>query len=203
MKTTTRPYRMSARAAAVEETRARVLEAVLALHTERLSSDVSLADVAERAGVSVQTVLRHFGSREGLVEAALERASAEVEDERRVAPGDVAGAVHAVVEHYEARGDAVLLLLAQERFEPFAAMVTANGRALHRRWVTESFGPLLPTGPGRAEVVDLLVVATDVYAWKLLRRDRGLSVARTRSRIEALVRAVLATVAEPSGAHTH
>ena len=46
-------------------------------------------------------------------------------------------------------------------------------------------------------LVDLLVVATDVYTWKLLRRDRRLSVARTRERMEALVRAVLAARATP------
>jgi AcrR family transcriptional regulator len=195
MNSTTRTYRMTARAAAVEQTRAKVLDAVIALHAERLSADISLADVAGRAGVSVQTVLRHFSSREGLLEAALDQASADVEDERRVAPGDVEGAVRSVVAHYERRGDEVLLLLAQERSEEFAARVTRHGRALHRRWVEESFGPLLPAGARREPVVDLLVVATDVYTWKLLRRDRGLSPARTRSRMLTLLRAVLAAPA--------
>ena len=193
MKETGRPYRMTARAQAVEGTRERVLTAVIALHTERLASEISLADVAEAAGVSVQTVLRHFGTRGGLVEAALERGAREIEEERRVEPGDVAGAVLAVVEHYERRGDGVLLLLAQEGSEAFAARVAAHGRDVHRRWVREAFDPVLPSAGGaRTEAVDLLVVATDVYTWKLLRRDRGLSVPRTRSRMEALVRAVLA-----------
>lgn len=192
MKSAPRAYRMTARARAVEQTRDAVLDAVIALHAEHLASDISLADVAARAGVSVQTVLRHFGSRENLVEAALRRASADVEDERRVAPGDVEAAVRAVVEHYERRGDGVLLLLAQEGSEPFAARATGHGRAVHRRWVADSFGPLVPPAPRREECLDLLVVATDVYTWKLLRRDRGLSTARTRARMEVLVRAVLA-----------
>ncbi|HQV81922.1 MAG TPA: TetR/AcrR family transcriptional regulator [Ornithinibacter sp.] len=191
----TRTYRMTARARAVEETRGRILDAVLLLHEQRLSADISLADVADEAGVSVQTVLRHFGSREGLIDAAIERATADVEAERRSDPGDVAGAVRAVVEHYERRGDGVLLLLAQEGSEAFAANVTATGRALHRRWVETCFGPLLPRGPARAATVDLLVVATDVYTWKLLRRDRGLSAQSTRTRMETLARAVLAATA--------
>ena len=58
------------------------------------------------------------------------------------------GAVRAVVAHYELRGDGVLLLLAQEGTEAFARPVTAHGRAVHRRWVTETFAPLLPAGPG-------------------------------------------------------
>ena len=183
---------MTARASAVEQTRRRVLEAAVGLHLRRLSADISLADVAAEAGVSVQTVLRHFGSREGLIEAALQWATDDVEQERRAEPGDVTGAVRAVVDHYELRGDGVLLLLAQEGSEAFAARVTTHGRGVHRRWVTETFAPLLPRGRGREEALDLLVVATDVYTWKLLRRDRGLSLARTRERMEALVHAVLA-----------
>jgi hypothetical protein len=55
------------------------------------------------------------------------------------------------------------------------------------------FAPYLPAaGRRRDELVDLLVVATDVYAWKLLRRDRGLSRHDCENRIAGLVRAVLA-----------
>lgn len=203
MKSPSRPYRMTTRARAVEETRTRVLDATLALHEERLTANISLADVAGRAAVSVQTVLRHFGSREGLVEAALAHGAATVEDERRVEAGDVTAAVASVVAHYERRGDGVLLLLAQEGSEPFVRTVTDRGRAMHRNWVEASFGPLLPTARAeRAEAVDLLVVATDVYTWKLLRRDGGLAVGRTRARIESLVRAVLALHAGLSGPQT-
>ena len=70
---------------------------------------------------------------------------------------------------------------------------------VHRRWVAHAFGPLLPSGRGREEAVDLLVVATDVYTWKLLRRDRRLSVRQTCERMESLVRAVLA-LHEPGSA---
>ena len=183
---------MIARAEAVAETRERILAATIALHMERLASDISLADVAAAAGVSVQTLLRHFGSREGLVGAAEECATREIERERRSQPGDVTGAVRAIVGHYERRGDGALLLLAQEAFQPFAAHVTSKGRAMHRRWVEEVFAPLLPPEHEAVAQIDLLVVATDVYTWKLLRRDRGLSVRATRERMERLVRAILA-----------
>jgi hypothetical protein len=57
-----------------------------------------------------------------------------------------------------------------------------------------AFGPLLPTGgPPADERVDLLVVATDVYTWKLLRRDRGLDRANAEHRVHTLICAVLAT----------
>ena len=41
-------------------------------------------------------------------------------------------------------------------------------------------------------LLDLLVVATDVYTWKLLRIDRGHSRAVTERRLHDLVDAVLA-----------
>jgi hypothetical protein len=42
-------------------------------------------------------------------------------------------------------------------------------------------------------IVDELVVATDVYAWKLLRRDRGLSRDETAAAIRRIVDALLTT----------
>ena len=191
---TRRSYTMTTRARGVERTRARILDAVVALHAERLAADIALDDVAERAGVSVQTVLRHFGSRAGLVEAAVPHAEREVRAERRAPVGDLYRAVHAVVDHYEQRGDGVLLMLAQEAHEPLMARVTEQGRRVHREWVVEVFAPYLP-GPGaeREALVDLLAVATDVYTWKQLRRDRGLGRDLTEHRIRQLVRSLLGT----------
>jgi AcrR family transcriptional regulator len=186
---TTRSYTMRARAAAVEETRRRILDATYDLSTRRLLSDISLDAVAEAAGVSVQTVLRQFGTKAGLVEATSEHISAQVAAERRVAAGDVDEGLRLLVEHYELRGDGVLLLLAQEGAEEAVRTVVERGRRLHREWVEQTFAPSLDALPTdeRTERVDLLVVATDVYTWKLLRRDRALSRAETAQRIAALV----------------
>src|SRR4051794_24088077 len=190
---TTRTYTMTARAEATADTRRRILQATIDEHSERRAADISLGDIAGRAGVSVQTVLRHFGSRAGLVEEALVFGQARVLEERRAPEGDVEAAVHAVVTHYERDGAQALLMLAQEDTEPLMARITTDGKRLHRDWVAEVFGPYLPPdGTARDELVALLVVATDVYAWKLLRRDRELSVATTENRMASLVRAVLA-----------
>ena len=191
--TTRRGYTMTTRARSVEHTRRRILEASVALHGERLVTDVSLEDVAERAGVSVQTVLRHFGSRTGLVEASVEHGRAEVEAERRTPVGNVPAAVRTIVDHYERRGDGVLVMLAQEPHQPLMARVCADGRRLHRAWVEEVFAPYLGASADREATADLLVVATDVYTWKLLRRDRGLARDLTENRILQLVRSLLGT----------
>lgn len=192
----TRPYAMTARARSVEQTRSRILDATVNLHGERLAADIGLDDVAGRAGVSVQTVLRHFGSRAGLVDAAFEHGQRAVREERRAPVGDVESAVRVLVEHYESRGDGVLLMLAQEQGQEVVRRITDRGRQVHRAWVEEVFHPSLAEHADPDALTDLLVVATDVYAWKLLRRDRGLSRARTESRITTMVRALLADTAD-------
>lgn len=188
---TTRTYTMTARARAVEETRSRIMDACVTLHGERPVTEIGLEDVAERAGVSVQTVLRHFGSRAGLAESSMERAQHDVAEERRTPVGDVAAAVHTIVDHYERRGDQALLMLSQEGHQELMARVTRQGKALHRAWVEEVFAPYLDRADDAEALTDLLVVATDVYAWKLLRRDRRLGRQRTEERIRRLVDAVL------------
>ena len=82
-------------------------------------------------------------------------------------------------------------MLAQERHQELMARVTEHGRRLHRAWVEEVFAPFLAESEDAEELTDLLVVATDVYAWKLLRRDRGLGRLRTERRMHHLVTALL------------
>lgn len=188
---TSRTYTMTARARSVEQTRSRILDATVDLYRERLATEIALDDVASRAGVSVQTVLRHFGNRAGLEEAAFDHAQQAVQDERRAPVGDVDAAVRVLVDHYELRGDGVLLMLAQEQTQEAVRRITDVGRAVHRRWVEEVFAPFLDATPHPDQLTDLLVVATDVYTWKLLRRDRGLSREQTESRIRRLVGALL------------
>lgn len=193
---------MRARAAAVEETRRKILDATFALSAERLIPEIGLEAVAQSAGVSVQTVLRQFGSRAGLFEATADHASRVVAKERRAPAGNVQEALRVLLDHYELRGDFAVMLLAQESADPVVGKVVENGRAMHREWVRGVFAPFLEplADPSREQAVDLLVVATDVYAWKLLRRDRMLDRHATEERINRLVSAVLAEVssAQPS-----
>ncbi len=187
---TKRSYTMGARAQAVEETRQRIIDALFDIARTRMFPDMSLEDVATEAGVSVQTVLRQFGSRAALIEATIDHSINRVTEERATPVGDVHAALKVLLDHYELRGDTAMLMLAQESSDPQLGKLTERGRQMHRRWVEEVFAPLTA---GNDEVNDLLVVATDVYTWKLLRRDRGLSRARTEQRMIELVTAVLAT----------
>lgn len=190
---TTRQYTMSSRAEQVERTRQRILQTTLGLAFEQPLVGIALPEIADRASVSVQTVLRQFGSRDGLFDATERFAEREVLAERETVPGDIEHAIETIVEHYERRGDGVLLLLGQESWEPRAAHITAAGRALHREWVERVFVPLLPdeNTQERETLVDLLVVATDVFTWKLLRRDRGHSASETGIRMKRMIAALL------------
>ena len=179
---------MGARAEAVERTRRRILDALIHLAARKPFAEISLDDVAGAAGVSVQTVLRHFGSRDELFTTAMRVANRDVMESRRTPPGDPAAAVRTVVAHYEERGHAALLMLGQETHDLVARQATALGKKLHRDWVREAFAPATDD----VAVLDLLVVATDVYTWKLLRLDRGLSRTTTQKRMLHLVTAVLA-----------
>ena len=180
---------MSARALAVEETRRRILRTTIDLAGERPFAEITLDAVAARAGVSVQTVLRQFGSRDGLVAEGAELATAEILEERRTPPGDVPAAMTTLLDHYERLGPTALLMLAQEGYDDVARKVTDRGKAMHREWVRQAFAPATHD----ERVLDLLVVATDVYTWKLLRLDRGHPRAVTERRMRDLADAVLAS----------
>ncbi len=190
---TKRQYVMRARADAVADTRRRILQAAFDLSGEKLSLEIVLADVAERAGASVQTILRHFGSREALFDALTTFAHAQIVAERAAPAGDVPAAVQVIFSHYEARGDAVLRFLAQELWDERVKEVTERGRRTHRAWVQAVFAPQLAPTPAadREALTDLLVVATDVYTWKLLRRDRGLGLQSARARVRQLITAIV------------
>jgi AcrR family transcriptional regulator len=188
-----RPYRMRARAEAAAETGRRILDAVIELHRERFFDQVSLEDIAERAGVTVQTVIRRFGSKERLIEAAAEEGNRQVTHQRYQAPvGDIEGAVENLVDHYEEWGNSVLRLLAQEERVPAFRSVTDAGRAFHYEWVERTFAPLLAerTGTARRRLLAELVAICDVYFWKLLRRDMGLSREQTELAIRETILAL-------------
>jgi AcrR family transcriptional regulator len=172
-----RRYRLVARADAAAATRERLLASAWRHFSDRAFEGVRLADVASDAGVSVQTLITHFGSKDGLFVAAWQWRMTPEGARRETAPvGDVRAAVRVLYDSYDQDGDAVLRLLAHEERIPAVREMADAGRRWHRRWVERTFGPLLDgvSGAERERRLVALVVATDLLVWKLLRREMGL-----------------------------
>ena len=187
---------MVARARSAAVTGERILDAAVELFWELPGEHVSLDEVARRAGVTVQTVIRRFGGRDGLFAAAAEREAERVRGQRDAAPaGDVAGAVRVLVDHYEAMGDRVVRLLAEEVRVPRLREIADRGRGYHRDWCARVFADALRRREGveRRRRLAQLVAVCDVYTWKLLRRDAGLSRRQTELALVELLESMLET----------
>lgn len=188
-----RAYRQSARAAAAEATGERILDAFAAQLRERWYDEIRLEEVARDAGVTVQTVLRRFGSKERLLDAMHERLGREIRGRREVRSGDVCGAIDSLVEDYEEVGDLVMRTLAQEDRYPACRKMTDIGRAMHRAWIGKAFEPWLEAmaPEDRRRATDALVVAGDIYVWKLIRKDMKRPVAEYRALVENMCAAAI------------
>lgn len=196
---TGRPYTMTTRAARADVTRARIVAAA----QEQFASpdgDLTLDGVARAAGVSVRTVLRAFGSREGLVLAAIDTMRADTRRAVAELPKTAPERVTRLFDDYETIGDRVVRMLEEEHRIPGFAEVAAEGRQRHRDWVTAAFGDQLrgTRGTDRRLAVDALVAATDVYLWKLLRRDLGRSREDAERVVQMLVAAIGRSTSNPT-----
>lgn len=171
---------MKARARAAEETGERILDAAMNAFSTGLFDEVTLDSIAEAAGVSVQTVIRRFGSKEDLFATIAERESDRIVADREPdpsGPATMSSAIHALVGHYETDGRTVLNLLKQEDRFPLIAEAMSRGRREHREWVERHCAVVLEntTGVERRLRLEAAIAATDLYLWKLLRLDRGLT----------------------------
>jgi AcrR family transcriptional regulator len=185
-----RRYRMKARAETAEATVRAIIAAARALFAGQPYDQVSLPDIAGRAGVTVQTVLRRFGSKEELFAAAAQQRSGQIRADREAAPpGDL---TH-LVAHYERWGDEQAFLLAQEARVAAIRAITDAGRRYHRGWVAAAYGSVLATLPPatRRRKLAQLTAVTDLATWRLLRRELGLGQDQTAAAIAELVEACL------------
>ena len=165
-----RTYTQRVRAEQAEDASARILEAAERLFSREPLDHVTLDTIAREAGVSVPTLQRRHGSKEGIFWAVAEHVKDRIASQRAQ---PVLGATDAnlakLVTHYELEGRTVWHLLRQEEDSPLLASALTEARALHRRWVEAAFGK------GTRERTDALVAATDLFLWKLLRLDLGRS----------------------------
>jgi AcrR family transcriptional regulator len=185
----TRHYSQTKRAEATERSRRAILTAAQELFRDEGRFELPLDEVAKRAECSERTVIRHFGSKEGLLLAAMADAEQGVLESREVRPGDAAGSIRGLVHHYEEDGDLVLRWLSLADRYPLVRQVTESGKRLHEDWVEEVFAAdleALSKGERRLRKA-VLASLTDVNVWALLRRRQGLGRQATEAAILDLV----------------
>lgn len=187
-----RKYNKENRLKQAEQTRKQILIATENLLRTMPLTEVSLNVIAREANTTVQTILRHFGSREGCLNALVDVVFRRVSQQRKLPPtGSVEECVEILLTHYEGEGRLVLNLLAQEQSgNGFIGEVLKTGRSFHREWVRKCFSNHLPDGPAE-ELVDELVVLTDVYVWKLLRLDLKKSRRQTKQTLVNMITKLL------------
>jgi AcrR family transcriptional regulator len=195
----TRRYIQTARAEAAEATARRIAAAFLARLLTQWFDEITLDRVAADAGVTVQTVIRRFGGKEGLLSEAVKILAEQIHSKRSIPAGDLRLMAERLVEDYEQTGDAIVRLLALEPRHPALAEFLEIGRRYHRNWVAglleSRLAPL--DSAARKRATDALVIATDVYTWKLLRRDMGRSAPAVTATIERLIHAAIGEFAKP------
>jgi AcrR family transcriptional regulator len=189
-----RSYVQTARARSAEQTGERILDAAYVRFVGAYYDEVTLDQIAADAGVTVQTVIRRFGSKAGIIRALTELIYPGVVAQRGEAPwGDLRGAVANLVEHYEREGDMALHLLRQEERVPAYAEVTDLGKRFHSDWCARVFARWLDglTGVVHRRRLAQVVAICDVHSWHLLRRQRGLSRRQVELALVELLEGVL------------
>jgi AcrR family transcriptional regulator len=177
-----RTYDMTSRAATAAQTAERITSTAMGLLETEVVADITLADIAAGAGVTVQTVLRRFGNRDAVFAAAIEGFAREVFAHRAAASSkDVDGAVTNLVDHYERWGPLVLKMIAEQGASPALRATVEGGAQYHRDWCARVFADSLtglPRGE-RARRAAQFIAICDVRTWDLLRRQGRLNRAQT------------------------
>jgi AcrR family transcriptional regulator len=200
-RTAARPYRQRRRAAAAEANTERILQAALDLFVERPWDQITLAGIAERAGVGLQTVIRRFGTKDGVSRAVTQWVAPQIAATRGEPDGgDPAAVADVLARHYERWGASTERMLRQEDVSPALGEAAAAGRVAHREWVASVFAPQLAALPAaaRSDRLARLIAVCGVELWLVLRRDGGLSVAAARAAVADLVSACLPSPPLPS-----
>ena len=193
---------MRSRATSAAATRRRILEAAVDLFLAHGYDDVTLARVAGQAGVSLQTVLRKFGSKDALFVAGARSHQREELARRAVPPGEVGAVARVLAERYEATGTTMTQFIALEDRMTSVATALALARQAHRRWLAQVFERELPHRTDSAYAVRLaqLFGATELYVWVSWRRRLGLSrAAAERAMADTLTALVASWACEAPG----
>jgi AcrR family transcriptional regulator len=193
-----RKYTMTRRAEALQETRARIVDATVAAHRELGIKATSWDEIARRAEVGIGTVYRHFRSLDELLpacgEVVTQTLALPAGDEipglfqgARSVEGRIRRLVSEVFAGYE-RGAPFVENVRRERkdlpdLERWHTLIEGTLEALTR----EALRPLKPD----QHSLDVTRALIDLYAWKAF-KNRGLSPDQTVETVCRLIASALA-----------
>jgi AcrR family transcriptional regulator len=179
-----RVYRMTARAASTEQTATRIVDAMLRRFGELPYDQIRLDDVAAEAGVTVQTVIRRFRNKAGLMRATVEREQGRVAASREAGSGQApAETIRDLVTHYETYGALILKVYSEAGMVEGLPELAAAGRAYHLDWCRRAFEDHLDPAADaqtRHRRLAQVTAACDATTWRILREDAGLDPEQTR-----------------------
>lgn len=189
-----RQYRQVRRAAAADAVTGRIMAAGLALFIERPFDQITLAAVAARADVGLQTVIRRMGTKDGLIRAVsawlFPTISADRSMPARIDPSEF---TESMAQNYERWGEVIRRALHQQDAFPAFAEAVEAGRRAHRAMIEAGFAAHLDVldPDSRSDCLGRLAAVCSLELWLLLRNDQGLSIAAPRAAVADLISACL------------
>jgi AcrR family transcriptional regulator len=178
----TRAYRLKARAARQQQTRQRIVEAAVELHSTVGPVRTSVSAIARRAGVQRHTYYRHFPD-----EFSLRLACSALHDERDPFPDParwasiedparrLRRALAALYAYYD-RNETLLANLARDaEVDPPTRDIVALRYGPPLAAIREALAHGLPRGARGRRALAALDLALDFNTWRLLTRRSGLS----------------------------
>lgn len=180
-----RKYVQGRRAQEAEARTARILDTCIDLFLEKPLIEISLAEIAERAGVGLQTLIRRFETKEKLVTAVLLEVAQRIGKSRAGLienPNDPQSVVDVVCAQYEQWHPYTIAHQRQEATMPILAQFNEIARGNHSAWIKLAFEePLsaLPADESR-RVHARLVATTSFETWFWLNQRHELSFGETR-----------------------
>lgn len=191
-----RTYQLKRRAERQEETRRRIVEAAVALHTTVGPARTTVSAVAERAGVQRHTFYRHFPDERTLALACSglyydRHPMPDAEAWRRIAEPArrLRRGLGELYEFYEQNADALTPIVRDAEVQPLTReIIEVRTRRPIEAMHAALAEPFRVRGARRQRLVAALRVFTDFTVWRTLRASAG-SPADT---LDAAVRAICA-----------
>ena len=171
----TRTYTQRQRATRRDEVRRRIIDAAVVLKQTKDPNDISMADVAEQAGVGRVTVYRHFRDLGALKQASSQRFFAlhpPPDPSRWAAIADPharlrAGLTEAYAYHRKTERMMARIQADAEVRDPYRRLWRAAGGVLA--------APFVLTGDSAPRLRAAIDLALSFETWRLLVREQGLS----------------------------